>query len=375
MNIQRLENLYNNLIIEFKKGLNLVSKIVLKSANVLYIGWVGNHNLGDEILYEAHIKLFEKFSIVHFKISKFLVLYSKINKQKSFICGILGGGTLINSSRWWLKEVIYIQNKGIPVFCFGTGVTLDNSQTEEKDKYNIKISNEWYEVLKKFDFIGVRGPYSKVKLIELGLKNVVIIGDTVLSLAKDTYIKKSEINRIGINIGLNKYYEDPTKNERYLYELILLIRSLIKQGYYIDLLPAWEKDVMINKKVCNVINDNKCQLKICFSSLSNYTSEIEKCNLFIGQKLHSTIIACMNRIPSIMIEYDYKCRDFMASIDMEKYTIGIEDFNFKEINKKIKEIINDYEYIQSNINKNIIHYKKIQYFYADKIMKKFISKL
>jgi polysaccharide pyruvyl transferase WcaK-like protein len=326
--------------------------------NAAYLGWTGHNNLGDEILLLAHQKLFPKLSIIPFQKSKLLSIYNKL-RDPYFSVGILGGGTLINQSDKWLDQICYLKQQGIAMFCLGTGVT-ENSPSKESLQH-------WVEQLQNFKFVGVRGPYSKKILESAGLKNSQVIGDTALALAPNDFNVRKPNKIIGINYGLTANSNIFGDLANYKEQIIATINMLINNGYTVHLLPVWSNDIPSNKDILSKVNNSHCKLICKFDTLNNYQAELNKCSLFLGQKLHSTIIACMLRIPSIMLEYQPKCRDFMASIQMEQYTLRTSNLTPDNVMRLIQSILEKYDEIQTTINKEVITYKNTQFKVAAEI--------
>ena len=71
-----------------------------------------------------------------------------------------------------------------------------------------------------------------------------------------------------------------------------IIKQLIGDGYTIHLLPVWNKDIPSNKALLKLVDSPKCKLICKFDTLKDYQTELQRCSLFLGQKLHATIMAC-----------------------------------------------------------------------------------
>ena len=210
------------------------------------------------------------------------------------------------------------------------------------------------KILSSFLFFDVRGPISKKILLDNGLKNVVVVGDTALSLAPNTFKRKKYNKVIGINFGAVKGNSMWGHPDKFLRQMALLIKYLLLQNYKIILLPVWNDDLPSNKKVQKEINNKNCILINCGTDFGSYSKYIKECDIFIGQKVHSVVIACMFRIPSLMIEYGPKCKDFMASLNLERYTIKTLDFKLNIVKGHINNLIKNREKIQQKLNKKII---------------------
>src|SRR4030042_3148596 len=247
------------------------------------------------------------------------------------------------------------QSRGIPTFCIGTGVANPEFWTKTS-KWN-DTRKEWNNTISNFSLVGVRGPNSKSLLDKAGIKRTLIVGDTALILATEKYIKKRKNRIIGLNIGTTKG-KMWGGEEEFLGKIEFIISALLQEGFKIKLLPVWSEDYEINEMVFQKICHNNLSLINCFNNFEKYYDEVEQCDIFIGEKLHSTVIACMTRTPCIMIEYRPKCLDFMKSIGMEKYNIKTDNISKEKIFNMIENIYKNTEQIQVLLEQEIRKYKK-----------------
>ena len=361
--LNRIRNAATFYAAEYKREADkkraILRAVKAKTPMISYMGWTGHNNLGDEILYDAHKVLFPNLAVVP---------YHKAGGQKAedlYKAAFLGGGTLINQSTSWLTQIADAQKRGLPVYCFGTGVT----QTDFRAKHEKTDMDEWVKTLQTFKFVGIRGPYSQKMLHEAGFTQAQIIGDTALALAKPDYTPRDTTKKvIGFNYGLVKENQIWGDADEYTDNIVAAIKSFIEQGYEVRLLPVWDKDLPSNRDLHARINDKRCILvDDCYKSLEAYSAELEKCTAFIGQKLHASIMACMLRIPTIMIEYQPKCRDFMASVDMEHFIIKTSDCTPKNLQTLFDDLIKHSQEVQKTLNKHITHYRDLQFKLAKQI--------
>jgi polysaccharide pyruvyl transferase WcaK-like protein len=57
-----------------------------------------------------------------------------------------------------------------------------------------------------------------------------------------------------------------------------------------------------------------------------YLHEVRSVSTFVGMKLHAVALATCAYVPSVMLEYRPKCRDYMTSIGCEDATIRTDSF-------------------------------------------------
>jgi polysaccharide pyruvyl transferase WcaK-like protein len=365
--IKRIKNAAQFYVTDFiresKKERRIMAGIASPKPSISYMGWTGHNNLGDELLYEAHVALFPDFNVVPFRKSALATAYRTVSRRPAYVAGFLGGGTLINQSDSWLQRIAYLQAMGLPIYCLGTGVTEDTFRAGHEHT----SMQEWVKVLATFVFAGIRGPYSKKMLEAAHFTNFTVTGDTALALAPATFSSRRPGKVVGFNYGLVKENQIWGDTDTYTQNVAATIKQLIARGYAVTLLPVWDRDIVSNKHLLELVNDKSCTMKLAFESHAAYQAELQKCDLFIGQKLHATIMACMERIPSIMVEYNPKCRDFMASVAMESYVIKTSECTPDTMLKTIRRLENNYSTIQKTLDKHIGHYRTLQYETAQRI--------
>ena len=235
--------------------------------------------------------------------------------------------------------------------------------------------DKWVKTLNTFSFVGIRGPYSERMLKEAGFDNCTITGDTALALARTefkTLVEKDAARGtankvIGFNYGLIKNSQLWGDAATYTHNIVQLIKELINEGYSIKLLPVWDKDIASNRELLRLVDDSRCTMKLAFGTLADYQRELDGCHLFIGQKLHATIMATMERIPSIMIEYNPKCRDYMASVSMEHCVIRTSDCQPENVLKSVTYLEKNYGAVQDILDERIMHYRTLQFKTARRI--------
>lgn len=115
------------------------------------------------------------------------------------------------------------------------------------------------------------------------------------------------------------------------------------------------------------VSNNKLKLILKYSSFNEYVNEIQKCEFVIAQKLHASVIATMHRLPTITLEYNPKCADYMESVKMHNYIIKTSDVTEKKLIEKCHDIQKNKTSIINTLDKEVSRYKKIQITYAKEI--------
>ena len=292
------------------------------SPHLAYIsGWTGNFNLGDEVLFSAAGDLFDPLSIFPFHAERSIAYMNRV--LRSVVGGVLAGGTLINSSRTYLH---YMDKSTLLLPCtmvFGTGVCDPRFWERHSDFCDNRP--EWGRVLRRCSYVGVRGPRSAELMQEVGVR-AEVIGDPALAYFSDAAHKRELGSDIclGLNIGQSKGRVWGSE-EQLLCEFTNLASTARRRGWKVSWFVVWPEDLEITKRAAEASATSN-DIYSEFSSAEAYIAKAAQMTLFVGMKLHATILAICAGIPSLMVEYRPKCRDFMQSIDHEYATIRSDDF-------------------------------------------------
>jgi hypothetical protein len=332
-----------------------------------YIGWLNRKNLGDEVLFHIFQDLFNRLTFLPFKHTAKTQLCEKILRKKIFNAVFLGGGTLINSAerdRFQSAQKYYS-----PTYVFGAGV----KQPEFWDQYEKSSEGlqPWCEALGRCVYVGVRGPLSQELLEQAGFKNAEIIGDPAISFLEKSITPKKGKKHVGINVG-DTHHRIWGTEEKFFAVMREFIAVLLEKNWNVTFLSVYDKD----KKV---IDDLKKELKKDLRCVEVYHSQkqaadfLKDCDVFVGQKLHAVILALCAHTPSVMLEYQPKCRDFMTSVGLEKFNKRTDNFTTDELYECVEELYNKRDTYQELIHNRLKPYADLQRKRADEIMTKILS--
>lgn len=73
-----------------------------------------------------------------------------------------------------------------------------------------------------------------------------------------------------------------------------------------------------------------------------FASAIADCDLFVGERLHSVVVATALGIPSVMLAYAFKCDDFMASLDASRYALSTVSIDGPQLLERLLELEADH---------------------------------
>lgn len=318
-------------------------------------GWLGNRNLGDEALFVALKNLFNTFSFMKYgKESKTLkILYSIAKPSK---VALLAGGTIINRDSSYLivwRDCLEVCGNGI---IFGTGVADPDFWQNRIGWKN--ILKDWKTVLKDCKYIGVRGPRSQQILADVGI-NAEVIGDPVISLADKAwdakrYLSKSICLNIGQTFG-NQWGNDKELADEY-FKLAFKAKN---NGWNVRWLVVWPEDFDITMRIARE-SGTENEVYEVYSDSKIFMNLVRTASVFLGMKLHAVVLATCSFVPSIMVEYRPKCRDYMESIEQEMFTVKADNFSSDKVWDLIKELDAHREEYSKNLYNIICKMKENQ---------------
>ncbi|WP_404427225.1 polysaccharide pyruvyl transferase family protein [Ureibacillus chungkukjangi] len=314
--------------------------------NLLYIGWIGFNNLGDELLWNIFKeKCGEFLDVKEFEITP-SVPGVDLKSLEKYDMVILGGGSLLLPG--YLQILQKALHQGKPVAIWGSGIDwiekknldlLENNQLKSMEQnFKQKDVEVLEEVIEKASFVGVRGPLTK-KAIEIMLgtekaKKVKIIGDPGLLLKKPNLTNKKE-KIIGINWGttFNRLYGgNEAKVED---QLVMAAKELIKSGYKIMIYTVWGNDIPHCERLYKKINDS--QNVILDKNLYKEKKLMEKLSQCMGTinfKLHANYLSFTAKVPAVALGYRFKIFDNAASLGLQHLVVSTDS---QQLTKEILE--------------------------------------
>lgn len=313
---------------------------------LLYIGYLGFNNVGDEVCYESFIQSINRWSnsvdkVIAYDIKENKGIKNILNKE-TIDAVILGGGSLFQGDIFLTlaEEAIEL---GIPLYSYGTGIDYLTEDTMSKyiigesfqpssffDNRQINTSRI-KKLVESLTYTGVRGPltFQFIKGLSPVNSSIEIIGDSgfIYSPNSDHYILNHylfpvQAPLIAINWGT-------TFNKLFGYNEALvedqLIEScfyLISKGYHIVIYPMWDQDIESCRNLYHRLNNKDSVTfipEVCSSS--QIYSFLGKCHFSINLKLHANILSAAAFTPFIQIAYRSKGFDFALSINQFENTL------------------------------------------------------
>ncbi len=334
--------------------------------NILYLGWLGEGNVGDDMLFELFKNMLYKYTTlernnISFTIDTYPIVENYEVNVSTYDLIVLGGGSLIHLL-YWLNICEEAIGKGIPVVSWGTGY---DEQYKIEDFESITISNgdlsRYQSIYDAFSYLSVRGPFTKNMLRNIGVKRTIHeIGDPALFYASemlgDTF-KTTDSKEVIVNWGTS--YNHIFGNDELLVEdeLVKVIHQLLDRGYKITIYPIWTEDRIAVKRLASKVNRPNCSYYSIVYDARTLLKVIQNCYFSINVKLHANVLAASVNKPFISLAYRGKCFDFAKTVQCLDYALATDEVTSTRVLDLVEGIIVNYSNIMTRISnaKEIYH--------------------
>lgn len=347
---------------------------------VLYIGWIGYKNLGDELMFDLFKEQFKKLDN-SYKLDSANIEYKYLKNVsiQDYDLIVLGGGSLLGSVEnfihpfiiSYLYQCILLNKK---VMIWGTGIDWVPKSLIEPLENNEKIPVHTSPELKRMiDSVfeesvwsGVRGPLTQKILKLYGIEKCHISGDpgflldrSQLSRPKNIQLAEEEKRIIGVNWGTSYnhiYGQDELKVED---NLAKALNQLIKQGYHIYLYTVWEADIPAMNQLYSKLSDqSKVTLDRTLYNHNELLSLMENFYFTINLKLHANYLSLAANVPFIALGYRFKVFDFVKSVGLEDYIISTDAQKIDENILNLEpQILNNQAELKTMMDETLKNYR------------------
>ncbi|MDR7314445.1 polysaccharide pyruvyl transferase family protein [Brevibacillus nitrificans] len=328
---------------------------------VLYVGWIGFNNLGDELMW----KVFEQLAHELLDPQKVQIVPSlpgvDLQDLSPYDTVVIGGGSLLVPG---YVDVAYraVQQKK-RLLIWGSGydtqepVRLDaagrlvHAQMGESDRMREMLR----EIGQHASFFGVRGPLTYQYLQASGVGgHLHISGDPGMLLMPPSSVQvdaKQDRPVIGINWGTS-YNRIYGKNETEVEDALAYAgHKLIEDGYDLYLYTMWGPDGNTNKRLYQKIaRPEQTTLDLVVHDHTEMMRRLQKWEATINFKLHANVLSAACGIPFVCLAYRFKCVDFTHSLGVAELAVTTDEHDLAQrILSRAKYAIQYKDTIRSSI--------------------------
>ena len=158
-----------------------------------------------------------------------------------------------------------------------------------------------------------------------------VVGDPALTFAADQLCENGSYmpDSVGFNIGQSDGCMWGSE-DRVLDEYVRLATLARDSGWRVKWFVVYPPDLSITVKAAQ-LSGTSDEIHEIYSDVGRYLELVRPLSTFVGMKLHATALASCAYVPSVMLEYRPKCRDFMQSIGQDEMTIRTDTFKAEEV--------------------------------------------
>ncbi|AST90631.1 polysaccharide pyruvyl transferase family protein [Sutcliffiella cohnii] len=284
---------------------------------------------------------------------------------------IVGGGGLFQDYNSFSPENIFINQQGALNY-YSYPIILAKMLNVKTMLYAVGIGPLYQEDSKQTmrwiaeiaDNITVRDTYSYELLRKLGVTKHVLAADPAIKLPSklSTVAKKLTKNSPNeLNIGLNmrnwSYAEEELiKIQGNLLNYLNSIANKYAIKYYIMPFNKLPSEVKKAKELAELLNGN-AEVITYDNSPERYKYVCGKLDLMIAMRLHASIFAIYEGVPSIGISYDGKVGQFFNELQLNDYCFEFNNPNYDKLYEKIEDCLKRptfHKKIQQNKRKGLI---------------------
>ena len=310
-----------------------------------YLGWLNHDNVGDEAMLAAYRLAFPRCDFVEVP-EQVLRLGGPARRLATTRAIALGGGTLIGRHAYREAfERLAAAAPDAPAFMLGTGVEDPGFHGKNEPEMRAEL-HRWAHVLARFESVDVRGPRSRELLAEVGVGSNVV-GDPALLLGDERQSPPPEERVVGVNLSLSMDMWG-ARPDAVLDAIATALDQLRGRGWRARFVPLWPADVESGIALRRRLGGD-LEITERFLSLPDLLDAMRGCRVFVGQKLHSVILASAVHVPTVMLEYHPKCRDFQRSVERERWTLRTDSVSADGVVDMVEAIDADHEQQRSQV--------------------------
>ncbi|HEX3784315.1 MAG TPA: polysaccharide pyruvyl transferase family protein [Pseudonocardiaceae bacterium] len=285
--------------------------------SLLYVGWTGQRNLGDDAIADA---LIPRLGVVEQAHAPYRLADFARRVAGGGVLGsahralLLGGGTAIGRRNWRLVLTVNgaVLARAKPWFLIGAGVEDPAFQGRNSFSANGELAR-WRGLCANFASVTVRGPRSVELLDEAGIRSRMV-GDPAL-LHEPGDVQDAQEKLLGINLGFG---DDLWGHDhgRVVDAVAGLVRSLVDgAGWRVRAIvvnPADEPAARACLAAAGVAQE-RAEV-VSAEDTETFFAAVAPCTLLVAERLHALVLAVAAGVPVVGLEYQPKCADFLASV-------------------------------------------------------------
>lgn len=301
---------------------------------IIYLGWLGFANYGDDLLLYVWQKVLNNRLEVRAPLQNsdylrhvcryFIGLARLIGTERIIL---LGGGTTLGFENWAAhlrRAQRYYRTRRVVVV--GAGAA------ESNDEYAFGIQSAGWKQWSAIDGLGVwgvRGPLTQVELRERIAVESPVTGDPALmypflidsdsvdTAARGATSGAASHSELGVCVGSHH----STRFD--LEKIAAAIQAAIPTAAFttVRLFQLSVSDRDVTTQLAGMLGDLVSGIHVYEGNIENTTAAIRQCSTFVSERLHGAIVAVSFGVPTVTLAYASKCDDFWLSVSGQRPSV------------------------------------------------------
>lgn len=291
-----------------------------KKRSLVYLGWQGNDNFGDELLYDSwRVALRDRLEVTApLTLGRYLVKEAgHFARGRMRVAGgerllLLGGGTTIGFRTW-------ADHTRLARRMFGAaGMLIPGAGAAETgDDFLLSTQpHDWaaWRREPRVALLGVRGPLTAAECAE-HWEPTGVIGDPALLYPRHVDIPSQRVDTIGLCLG------SEGKSRFDVQSVARAVRTAAAElGASVTLFEMTPADRPVTDQLIHLLGDDTRVVRFD-GDVRAMMTEIAACWVMVSERLHGVVAAVSLGVPAVPLAYASKCDDFWLSVTEERATI------------------------------------------------------
>ncbi|WP_284740049.1 polysaccharide pyruvyl transferase family protein [Amycolatopsis sp. RTGN1] len=289
-------------------------------SRLLYVGWTGHGNLGDDAIADAllpHLPAVEPWHVPHDpKAFAHRVLRGGLRGAGDRAV-LVGGGTVVGRRNWrlLLEASGLLLARRRPWHLIGIGVEDPSFQGKNSFSAGGELAR-WKGLCKRFDRVTVRGPRSAALLESVGIDAEVVGDPALLHEPASPIAPRDKLLAVNLGFGDDLWGHD---HERVVDAAAGLARGVVADGWSVRFLVINPKDrPFAEEALRRAAVTGEIRLA---TTVPDYFAAVGDCTVLVAERLHALVLAAAAGVPMAGLEYQPKCADFLASVGSAEWSV------------------------------------------------------
>ncbi|MGA8114956.1 MAG: polysaccharide pyruvyl transferase family protein [Actinocatenispora sp.] len=306
---------------------------------VLYVGWTGRGNLGDDAIAEALTPRLSNVEPWHVPtdvagFARRIAAGGTVHAGNRAL--LLGGGTVIGRRNWrmLLRATSTLLARRRPWHLIGAGVEDPAFQGRNSFSDSGELAR-WVDTCARFERVTVRGPRSAELLASVGVA-AEIVGDPALLHEAPPVSARDRLVGVNLGFGDDLWGHD---HDRVVGATADLVRGLVADGWSARLLVINQADRRYAEDCLRRagIPADRAEIRGT-DTVADYLTAAGECTVLVAERLHALVLGAIVGTPLVGLEYQPKCADFLRSIEATRHNYRTDAVSAEDLRAAVDDL-------------------------------------